>query len=77
MIFPPDLVLEHSGTVSLWCNEMCALDCVYKELLPQIWTNAHTKTILKAECKPPKVGREQPACTGQASIIMEVSTLLM
>ena len=66
------MTVEHSQTVSLWSKEMCALDCVFKELLPQLWTNVHTKKILNAECIPPKVGRKQPDCTGHASIVVEV-----
>nr|XP_053655972.1 ectopic P granules protein 5 homolog isoform X2 [Cherax quadricarinatus] len=68
-----DLVAEHAQTVNLWCSEMCALDCVYKELLPQLYTNAPTKTILVAECKPPKIGRQQPKCLGPANIVIEFS----
>ncbi|KAK7082716.1 hypothetical protein SK128_026803 [Halocaridina rubra] len=68
-----DVTAEHSQTVSLWCKEMCALDCVYRELLPQLWTNVHTKKILIAECVPPKVNRKQPDCAGQASIVVEFS----
>ncbi|XP_047502036.1 ectopic P granules protein 5 homolog [Penaeus chinensis] len=67
------LVVEHSQTVNLWCSELCALDCVYRELVPQLWSNAHTKTILTATCTPPKVGRKQPECSGHASIVMEFS----
>ncbi|XP_063611379.1 ectopic P granules protein 5 homolog [Penaeus indicus] len=67
------LVVEHSQTVNLWCSELCALDCVYRELVPQLWSNAHTKTILTAACTPPKVGRKQPECSGHASIVMEFS----
>ncbi|XP_068201303.1 ectopic P granules protein 5 homolog [Palaemon carinicauda] len=68
-----DVTVEHSQTVSLWCKEMCALNCFYRELLPQLWTNFFTKKILNAECTPPKVGRKQPDCTGHASIVVEFS----
>lgn len=75
-LLSPGLVVEHSQTVNLWCSELCALDCVYRELVPQLWSNAHTKTILTAACTPPKVGRKQPECSGHASIVMEVSWFL-
>ncbi|XP_045603349.2 ectopic P granules protein 5 homolog isoform X1 [Procambarus clarkii] len=68
-----DFVVEHAQAVNLWCNEMCALDCVYREVLPQLYTNTATKTILTAECQPPKVGRQQPKCLGPASIVVEFS----
>lgn len=76
LFLSPGVVVEHSQTVNLWCSELCALDCVYRELVPQLWSNAHTKTILTAACTPPKVGRKQPECSGHASIVMEVSSFL-
>lgn len=68
-----DVIMEHSQTVSLWSKEMCALDCFYRELLPQLWTNFYTKKILSVECIPPKIGRKQPDCSGHASIVVEFS----
>ncbi|KAK4327000.1 hypothetical protein Pmani_002518 [Petrolisthes manimaculis] len=67
------VVVEHSAAVNLWSNEMCALDCVYVELLPSLWVNTNTKAVLSAQCKPPKIGRTQPECSGHASIVMEYS----
>lgn len=68
-----DQVAEHSHAVSMWCKELCALDCVYREVLPHLWFNANTKTVHTTKCKPPKVGRQQPECSGEASIVLEVS----
>lgn len=67
-----DQVTEHSHAVNMWCKELCALDCVYREVLPHLWFNANTKTVHTVKCKPPKVGRHQPECSGEASIVMEV-----
>lgn len=68
-----DQVAEHSHAVSMWCKELCALDCVYREVLPHLWFNANTKTVHTTKCKPPKVGRQQPECSGEASIVLEFS----
>lgn len=71
------VVVEHSAAVNLWSSEMCALDCVYMELLPSLWVNTNTKTVLSAQCKPPKIGRTQPECSGHASIVMEVRMVFL
>ncbi|MPC32484.1 Ectopic P granules protein 5 [Portunus trituberculatus] len=68
-----DLVAEHSSAVNIWCKELCALDCVYREVLPRLWFNTNTKMVQTAKCKPPKVGRQQPECCGEASIVLEFS----
>ncbi|CAL4061202.1 unnamed protein product, partial [Meganyctiphanes norvegica] len=67
------LVVEHSAAVNLWWREMCALDCVFSEQVPKLWSNVLTKTVLTAKCTPPKQGKHQPECLGAANIVMEYS----
>ena len=65
-------LLSHSNSVFLWSQEMCQLDCVHTELLPQLWNNCTTKMVKTISCQP---GKNSPnkSCTGPASIVIEVT----
>ncbi|XP_076059738.1 ectopic P-granules autophagy protein 5 isoform X2 [Oratosquilla oratoria] len=66
-----EIIRDHAHMMMLAWREVCALDCVYNELLPQQWTNPECKKVVMAACQPPKRGKTQEDCTGPASIVIE------
>ncbi|KAB7501946.1 Ectopic P granules protein 5-like protein, partial [Armadillidium nasatum] len=67
-----DLIVSHSRNVNLKSKEMCATDCVFVELLPQLWANPVTKKVVSAKCTP-KRNSKNAECSGPASIVVEYS----